>query len=273
MYQELATVARQAAEAGAAVLRRHYRNVSMADADAKGHHDFVTHVDRESEEAIISIIRAAFPGHGILAEESGYHPPVGDGGVRWIIDPLDGTTNFIHGYPMFSVSVAAELDGKLVAGVIIDVPRNELFHATKGLGAWNGDQKVSVSATDSFNGALILTGFPFKAQQYLEDFIVIFRDLLPKTTGIRRCGSAALDCAHVAAGRADGFWEFGLSAWDIAAGVLLIEEAGGVVSDVDGGDTHLTTGHMLAGNPAIYELLRNEIASKFPEGFIRRAGN
>lgn len=269
MSQELITTAREAAQKGAAVLRSHMNGVSLKDAQAKGHHDFVTHVDRESEKAIIDVIRAAFPDHGILAEESGYHESSGDGGVRWIIDPLDGTTNFIHGYPMFSVSVAAEVEGELSAGVVIDVFRNEEFFASKGGGAWNGEQRISVSPTETFNGALILTGFPFKAQKYLEDFITIFRNLLPKTTGIRRCGSAALDCAHLAAGRADGFWEFGLSAWDIAAGVLLITEAGGTVSDVDGGGAYLENGHLLAGNPAVYSLLRQEIALAFPDGFIR----
>jgi len=268
MSRELLATARTAAAAGVEVLQVNMDSVSLEDADTKGHHDFVTHVDRASEKAIIEVIRNSFPDHNILAEESGYQLG-SNSGVRWIIDPLDGTTNFILGYPMFCVSVAAEENGEIVAGVVVDAIRNEEFFASKGQGAWSGEKRLHVSSTKELHGALLLTGFPFKAQQYLEDFITVFRQLLPKTTGIRRCGSAALDCAHLAAGRADGFWEFGLSAWDIAAGVLLIQEAGGIVSDVDGGSDYLNNGHLLAGNPEIYSLLRDEISSAFPQGFIR----
>lgn len=268
MYDELLHTALEAARKGADILMERRDSLSVGDADEKGTHDFVTEVDRASEEAIIKRIQHEYPDHSILAEESGYREQQSD--CRWIIDPLDGTTNYIHGYPQFAVSVAAQVKGEIVAGVVIDVDRNEEFTAEKGGGAKLNGTSISVSPVKTLDKALILTGFPFKAGKHMEDFITVFRDLLPRTSGIRRAGSAALDLAHIAAGRADGFWEFGLSAWDIAAGELLVTEAGGIVTDVEGGNRHLETGHTLCGNPAIYEELKNTLQAHFEPGhFIK----
>lgn len=269
MYEELLHTALEAARKSADILLEQRDSLSVSDADEKGARDFVTEVDRTSEAAIIKHILHEYPDHSILAEESGYHQSAAaDSDCRWIIDPLDGTTNYIHGYPQFAVSVAAQVKGQIVAGVVIDVDRNEEFTAEKGGGAKLNGASISVSPVKNLDKALILTGFPFKANKHMEDFITVFRDLLPRSSGIRRAGSAALDLAHIAAGRADGFWEFGLSAWDIAAGELLVTEAGGIVTDVEGGNRHLETGHTLCGNPAIYEELKNTLQAHFEPGYF-----
>jgi myo-inositol-1(or 4)-monophosphatase len=266
MSKELLSTALAASRAGAEVLRQRLNTLTSNEIDEKGRHDFVTVVDRESEAAILQIIRAAHPDHSILAEESGYHEQNSD--FRWIIDPLDGTTNYIHGYPYFAVSIAVQQRGEIVAGVVLDVSRDEEFTASKGDGAYLNGQKFEVSSVTALDRSLILTGFPFKAQQYLEDFISIFRQLLPETSGIRRAGSAALDLANLACGRAEGFWEFGLSAWDIAAGEILVREAGGIITDIEGGENFLDSGHVMAGNQEIYQHLKAMIDSHFSSGFF-----
>lgn len=264
MTTELLKVALEAGRIGAGILRANYNKLSVADVDEKGTHDFVTAIDRASERAIIDRIRTAFPDHSILAEESGYHET--SSRVRWIIDPLDGTTNYIHGYPIFAVSIAAEVGGRIEAGVVIDVSREEEFTAARGEGAWLNGNRITVSRVNAMDKALLLTGFPFRATTWLEDFIVVFRDLVKVSAGLRRPGSAAIDLASIACGRADGFWEFGLSAWDIAAGALLIEEAGGVITDVENGSAYLRTGHVLCGNPAIHAQMEELIMSRFEKG-------
>jgi myo-inositol-1(or 4)-monophosphatase len=264
MPEELLKTAVGAARLGAEILERRHGTLSAADADEKGRHDFVTRVDRESESAIIDHIRRAHPDHSILAEESGYHEQKSE--VRWIVDPLDGTTNFIHGYPVYAVSIAAQSRNEIVAACVIDVTRHEEFTAARGYGAFLNGKPIRVSQTTQLDKSLILTGFPFKAQQHMEDFITVFRELLPATSGIRRAGSAAIDLAHIACGRAEGFWEFGLSAWDIAAGALLIEKAGGVITDVELGNRHLETGHVLAGNSAVHAELNRSIRKHFEPG-------
>lgn len=264
MSSELLAVALDAGRIGAAILRENYNKLSVADIDEKGTHDFVTAIDRASEKAILARIRASFPDHGILAEESGYHES--DSRVRWIVDPLDGTTNYIHGYPIFAVSIAAEVAGRIEAGVVIDVSREEEFTAARGAGAWLNGNRITVSRVSDLDKALLLTGFPFRATTWLEDFIVVFRDLVKHSAGLRRAGSAAIDLASIACGRADGFWEFGLSAWDLAAGALLIEEAGGIITDIENGPAYLRTGHALCGNPVIHAQMEKIIMRRFEKG-------
>jgi len=264
LTQDLLDTAIEAARVGGRIVVERFRSLTTADAELKGHNDYVTAVDRESEAAIIELILSRHPDHTILAEESGLHES--GGGVRWIIDPLDGTTNYIHGFPVYAVSIAAEVDGRISAAAVLDPTRDELFAASRGGGATLNGEPIRVTSTDNLAAGLILTGFPFKAAQYLEDFITVFRELLPATSGLRRCGSAAIDLAHTACGRADGFWEFGLSPWDIAAGALLVEEAGGRVTDIELGDRHIRTGNVLASNDRIHDALHEIITRHFPPG-------
>lgn len=256
MHPMLNTAVKAARRAGT-VIMRHADRLDRLAVEPKGRNDFVTEVDRRAEAEIIDILRHAYPDHGILAEESGNH----DAGDQylWIVDPLDGTTNFLHGYPHFAVSIALRNRGKLEQGVIFDPHRNELYTATRGQGARLNDRRIRVSGIADMPHALLGTGFPFKTQQYLEQWIQVFRVLMPESSGVRRAGSAALDLAHVACGRFDGFWEFGLKPWDMAAGCLLIEEAGGRVSDPNGGQEHFRSGDVVAGNPKIYEEMLRRI--------------
>lgn len=216
---------------------------------AKGHADFVSEVDRQAEQEIIYAIRESYPGHAIYAEESGRSA---GNEFEWIIDPLDGTTNFLHGIPQYAVSIAMREKGVLKVAVIFDPIKDELFTAVKGEGALLNDRRIRVSKTDNMAYTLLATGFPYKDMRNLNLWTDCFQAILPETSGVRRAGSAALDLAWVAAGRYDGFWEFGLNAWDIAAGVLLIQEAGGMVSEVDGGREHMISGNIMAANSAIY---------------------
>lgn len=270
MVHELLRTAVDAAREAGAILIERFGKLSLSEADLKGINDYVTDVDRQSESAIIELIKERHPDHVVLAEESGRHEASGT--VCWIIDPLDGTTNYIHQYPVYAVSIAAEFEGKIVAGVVFEPSCDELFAAARGEGATLNGESINVTSTPELAPSLILTGFPFKAQEYLEDFITVFRDLLPATSGIRRCGSAAIDLAYVACGRADGFWEFGLSPWDIAAGALLVEEAGGQITDIELGDRHIWTGNVLASNGLIHDALHKAIACHFPKGHFGRFG-
>jgi len=223
---------------------------------AKGHADFVSEVDTQAEQEIIRTIKDAYPDHAIFAEESGKSA---GNEFEWIIDPLDGTTNFLHGIPQFAVSIAMREKGVLKVAVVFDPIKDELFTAVKGEGALLNDHRIRVSGTKDMEYALLATGFPYKDMKNLELWTDCFRSLLPETSGVRRAGSAALDLAWVAAGRYDGFWEFDLNAWDIAAGILLIEEAGGMVSEVDGGRDHLLSGDIMAANPAIYRKMLRKL--------------
>ena len=223
----------------------------------KSHADFVSEVDRAAEQTIIQTLLDAYPDHAILAEESGSH---GESEFVWIIDPLDGTTNFLHGFPQFSVSIALQHKGIITQAVIYDPTKNELFTATRGRGAFLNDKRLRVSKRLHMADALIGTGFPYTNFTHMDAYLGIFKDLIQQTSGLRRPGSAALDLAWMAAGRYDGFFETGLKIWDIAAGTLLITEAGGMVSDLSGGDSFLKTGHICAGNPNIHPMLLQVIA-------------
>jgi len=248
MHPTLNIAVRAARSAGNVIIRNLGRLDSLA-IHTKDRNDFVTEVDQKAEQEIIYTLRKAFPDHGILAEESGLRE--GDD-YQWIIDPLDGTTNFLHGFPQFAVSIALRHKGRLEHGVVYDPLRQELFTASRGAGAMLNDRRIRVTKRKSLDGALLGTGFPFKAQQHLETYLDMFRALFPNTAGIRRPGSAALDLAYVAAGRLDGFWEIGLNIWDMAAGVLLIQEAGGLSSDFLGGHSYLENGNLVAGNPKVF---------------------
>jgi myo-inositol-1(or 4)-monophosphatase len=220
---------------------------------SKGHHDWVTEVDRHAETLIREVLLRGAPGSSVVGEE--LNPAAIEGGLVWIVDPLDGTTNFLHGYPQYAVSIAAAVDGVLEAGLILDVPRECGYGAVRGKGAWLGDTRLRVSEIANPAHALLGTGYPFKQLEELDRYLEQFRRILPLTSGVRRAGSAALDLADVAAGRLDGFWELSLAPWDVAAGVLLVREAGGVVTDLEGRDAGLAHGPIVAGNPVIHRWL------------------
>jgi len=240
-----------ARKAGSLIVRAMERGGTL-QVDSKGYNDFVSEVDRRAEREIIQVIHKAHPDHAILAEESGEH---GGGDSIWIVDPLDGTTNFLHGFPQFAVSIALQHKQRLEVAVVYDPLRDELFGAVRGAGAQLNGRRLRVSKAKALEGALLGTGFPFRDQTYVNAYLGMFKTLLPRAAGIRRAGSAALDLAYVAAGRLDGFWEIGLKPWDMAAGVLLIQEAGGVVGDFRGGQTFFANGNVVTGNPKIYEAL------------------
>jgi myo-inositol-1(or 4)-monophosphatase len=257
-------IAIQAARRAGNVIQRYSTQLDRLAIETKGRNDFVTVVDRQAEAEIVSLIQKAFPDHSILGEETGLKENNATP-YKWIIDPLDGTTNFLHGYPQFAVSIGVLNNNRLDQAVIFDPLRNELFSASRGEGAKLNDRRIRVSKTSKLDAALIGTGFPFRTYENLEVWIDGFRELLPKTSGVRRAGSAALDLAHVASGRLDGFWEIGLSPWDITAGCLLIQEAGGMVSDFSGKQGFLESGNVIAGNPKIYEEVFKTITRKIPE--------
>jgi myo-inositol-1(or 4)-monophosphatase len=242
--------------------------LQSADIGLKKASDFVTRVDRESEEIIVSALRDSFPDYGFLAEES-MRDEATESGARWIIDPLDGTTNYIHSYPMFAVSIALEKKGDIVAGAVLDPLRDELFTALKGEGAYLGNRRLKVSGRTDLADCLVSTGFPFRQKHMLDRYMEMFSKVMEHVSDIRRAGAAALDFAHLAAGRCDGFFELGLSPWDIAAGGLLISEAGGIITDFGGGGEFLDTGNVLAGVPALHPVLLREAGTVFA-GVVER---
>jgi len=248
----------KAARRAAAIINRASGDLDRIPVQDKSFNDFVTEVDRAAESAIIEVLREAYPKHAILAEESG---KTGESEYVWIIDPLDGTTNFLHGLPQFAVSIALAERGVLAQAVVYDPSRNELYTASRGGGAFLNDRRLRVSKRTKLAGSLIGTGFPYREFSHLEAYIGMFRDLMTTTAGLRRPGSASLDLAYVAAGRYDGFFEIGLRPWDIAAGALLITEAGGLVGDLEGENRHLESGHILAGNPKVFAQLVQVVAS------------
>lgn len=252
----LLNIAVRAARSAGNIILRHSERLDTLTVREKAHHDFVSEVDQLAEQAIIRTVHKLYPGHGILAEESGAQ--AGDE-YQWVIDPLDGTTNFLHGFPQFAVSIAVMHKGALEHAVVFDPLRNELFTASRGGGAYLNDRRMRVSRIKDMDDALLGTGFPFRTQEYLNSYLEMFRVLFPMTSGIRRAGSAALDLAYVAAGRLDGFWEIGLSIWDMAAGALLIREAGGIITDFSAGDEFLATGNVIAGNPRIHQAMHQAI--------------
>jgi myo-inositol-1(or 4)-monophosphatase len=250
--QPMLNIAVRAARSAGELILRSADSVSRLSVDQKGKNDYASEVDRMAEREIISIIKAAYPEHAILAEESGRHK--GNDFV-WIIDPLDGTTNFLHGFPQYSVSIALKYKGKLEVGVVYDPLRDELFTAKRGGGAMLNSRRLRVTNQNSLKGALIGTGFPFKTDRDLDAYLGMFRALTTECAGIRRAGSAALDLAYVAAGRMDGYWEIGVMEWDMAAGILLIKEAGGVVTDFSFNDNYLESGNVIVGSPKMHQLM------------------
>ena len=251
------TAADAARLAGDLLLER-FQLADPGQVEQKARNDFVSEADRQSEKAIFELLASRYPTHALLGEEGGFRrfPDAGevpDG--EWIVDPLDGTANFVHGYPVFGVSVALRQKGELLAGAVIDPTRDDLWVAERGGGAfWNG-RRISVSDKTDFADAFVATGFPFRARKYIDAYLALFKDVFLNGRAIRRAGAAALDLAYVASGIFDAFFELKLSAWDLAAGCLLIEEAGGRVSDLDGGDRYLERGSILASAPGIYDRL------------------
>src|SRR5262247_2932974 len=264
MHPMLGIAVRAARRAGA-IINRAARDVELLAVARKRHNDFVTEVDKAAEAAIIEILHRAYPDHAILAEESGAKPgTAGESEYTWIIDPLDGTTNFIHGFPQYAVSIGLKHKGVLTQGVIYDPTKNELFTATRGRGAYLNERRIRVSKRIQLGESLIGTGFPFRDFEGLDEYLAMFRALTSRCAGLRRAGAAALDIAYVAAGRLDGFWEMGLSPWDMAAGALLIFEAGGLVSDLDGEANFLDVGHVVCGPPKVFAQLLQVIRSARP---------
>lgn len=255
MQPMLNIAVRAARQAGDVIMRRIDR-LDTLKVTSKSRNDFVSDIDRKAEEVIIETIRAAYPEHAILAEESGSQT---GNDFEWVIDPLDGTTNYLHGYPQFSVSIALREKGRLSQAVIYDPVRQDLFTASRGSGAQLNNRRLRVSAAKGLDGALLGTGFPFRQPQHMDAWLGMFRDLFPQVSDIRRSGSAALELAYVAAGQLDGFWEIGLSEWDMAAGALLIQEAGGLVSDFEGGHDYMQSGNIVAGNPKVFKAMLSAI--------------
>ncbi len=258
MHPMLNTAIKAARRAGA-VITRASRDIDILTVSKKQHNDFVTEVDKSAEAEIIEVLHNAYPDHGILAEESGV-----SGGTKsdftWIIDPLDGTTNFIHGFPQYAVSIALKHKDQIEQAVVYDPNRNELFTATRGSGAFMNDRRLRVSKRITLAESLVATGFPFREFKHMDQYLAMFRDLMMKTAGIRRPGAAALDLAWVAAGRVDAFWEMGLSPWDMAAGALLIQEAGGLVGNLRGEGGYLDSGQIAGGNPKVFVQLLQALA-------------
>lgn len=246
-------IAIKAARRASQIINRASLDLDLIKVQSKQPNDYVTEVDKSAEAAIIEILRDAYPDFGILAEESGQAAGRSrESEYQWIIDPLDGTTNFIHGFPQYAISIALAKNGQVEQAVVYDPTRNELFTASRGGGAFLNERRIRVSRRTRLGEALIGTGFPYRMFEHVDTYLAIFKELCQKTAGLRRPGAAALDLAYVAAGRLDGFWEFGLAPWDTAAGSLLISEAGGLISDLSGEAGYLDTGNVVAGTPKIF---------------------
>jgi myo-inositol-1(or 4)-monophosphatase len=267
MPSYLETSVEIAREAGALLSKYFERRVTF---ELKGEHDLVTEADRASEQLVIERLSAHFPSHSIVAEEGGGH--TGSSEYCWYVDPLDGTTNFAHGFPMYNITMALEQSGELIAGVIFDPEHNEMFTAERGSGAYLNNRRIRVSKVNRLENTLVATGFPSK-KRHENVNIHFYYQLAMVTHGVRRAGSAALDLAYVASGRLDGFWEFGLNPWDMAAGILLINEAGGKCSDMKGGPVNLRGPHLLADNGLVHqqildlfgEIFRGEYRHPIPD--------
>jgi myo-inositol-1(or 4)-monophosphatase len=254
----MVNIAIRAARRAGELMIRQLNQLESLKVTEKGKNEFVTQVDKAAEAAIIEIIRDHYPDHAILAEESG---AAGDHEFQWIIDPLDGTTNYVHGFPVFSVSIAVARRGELEHGVVYDPLRQEIFSATRGQGAQLDGRRIRVSKRTTIQQALVATGFPFRANLvHIDRYLDMLRAVMLESSGVRRPGSAALDLCYVAAGRVDAFFELGLAKWDIAAGALIIREAGGRISDFRGGDGYLDSGNVVAGNPKVYAALSKLLA-------------
>ncbi|MEK8085024.1 inositol monophosphatase family protein [Aquabacterium sp. A3] len=253
-------IAIKAARAAGAIINRASLDVERLTVTAKSHNDFVTEVDQAAEDTIIATILEAYPGHGILAEESGRSHGAKNSEYVWIIDPLDGTTNFIHGFPVYAVSIALAFRGQLQQAVVYDPTRNDLFYASKGKGAYLNDRRIRVSKRTRMLECLIGTGFPFRKGDNFQRYLKMFEEVMVQCAGVRRPGAASLDLCYVAAGYYDGFFETGLSPWDVAAGALIITEAGGLVGNFTGEPDFLYQREVVAGNPRIYGQLVKTLA-------------
>ncbi len=277
MHPMLNTAIKAARKAGA-IISRASQDLDKLTIERKRQNDFVSEVDHAAERAIIDILRDAYPEHGILAEESGLSGNKSGKPTeyQWIVDPLDGTTNFLHGLPQYAVSIALAKKGGLEQAVIYDPTRNELFSASRGGGAFLNDRRIRISKTRELADALIGTGFPFRDFNHLGPYMAMFRELTQKTVGLRRPGAASLDLAYVACGRYDGFFEIGLAPWDMAAGALLIVEAGGLVGDLSGEPGYLESGNILAGNTRIFsqlvQLSHTHLAAVHSSALPRKSG-
>lgn len=251
-----------AKEAGEFIINE-LENVGQLKIEEKGRNDYVSEIDKIAEQIIIKAIRKYYPDHNILAEESGKHTTTSS--FEWIIDPLDGTTNFLHQLPHFSISIAVKEKGKLMHGVIFDPSKNELFSASRGNGAKLNNYKIRVSGQKKLQNSLLATGFPYHDFDYVDAYLSSFKEFMLQTSGLRRAGSAALDLAYVACGRVDGFWEFNLKPWDIAAGALIVTEAGGIVTDFTGDDNFLKSGNIIAANPKMLQNMAKVISATVPK--------
>ncbi|MEK6748039.1 MAG: inositol monophosphatase family protein [Pseudomonadota bacterium] len=252
----LINIAVRAARSAGTIITRSINHIDTLTITEKGANDFVSEVDHRAEQEIIKTIRKAYPEHAILAEESGR---TGVSDTVWIIDPLDGTTNFLHGFPQYAVSIGIQVRGRLEHGVVFDPIKDELFTASRGDGAQLNGKRIRVGQRTTLQGALLGTGIPYRRDQDLELYLKTLRALLPGSAGVRRAGSAALDLAYVAANRLDGFWEFGLNAWDMAAGVVLVQEAGGFLTDFAGNHHYLESGNVVCGGAKIHSAMLQAI--------------
>jgi myo-inositol-1(or 4)-monophosphatase len=256
MHPMLNTAIKAARRAGN-VINRASLDLGQLTISVKQQNDFVTEVDRAAEAIIIETLREVYPSHAILAEESGLSEQTSE--FQWIIDPLDGTTNFIHGFPQYAISIALAHKGILTHAVVYDPNRNELFTASKGGGAFLNDKRIRVSKCVKLEESLLGTGFPYRLFDHVDTYLAIFKEMTKRSVGVRRPGAASLDLAWVSCGRIDGFWEFGLAPWDMAAGALLILEAGGLVSDLAGDSNYLQTGNIVGGTPKVFNQLLQTI--------------
>ncbi len=261
MHPMLNIAIRAARNAGSLIMRS-LQHVEHLEVTTKGRNDYVSDVDHLVEQEIINVIKKAYPEHAIMAEESGNS---GNSDTVWIIDPLDGTTNYLHGFPHYCVSIAVKVKGRVEHAVVYDPQRDELFTASRGEGARLNDRRLRVTKRRELKGALVATGFPFKYPQHHDKFMASFNALFPLVSDVRRAGSAALDLAYVAAGRLDGYWEIGLQDWDLAAGLLLVEEAGGLVTDFAGQDELFNKGNVVAAGFGVHKLMLDTLQPHLQE--------
>lgn len=263
--------AEQAARAGAEVLLRYWRTIGKEDADLKARNDWVSRADRESEAVIIRTLSDLFPGDSFLGEEGGSVSGTrSSSGRTWVIDPLDGTSNYLQHFPVWSVSIGLKQGEEMIAGLIYEPLREELFVAEKGGGAWRNGARMSVSSQPGVEGSFLATGFPFRAQKFVDTYTAIFADIIRVAKGVRRAGSAALDLAYTAAGIFDGFFEMHLAPWDVAAGALIVREAGGMVSDFSGGDRFWSRGNIIGAPTGVHAELVDIIARHTDEDSLDR---
>ncbi len=268
MTDNFVAVATEAARAGAGILLGYWQNLGQEDADTKARNDWVSRADRESESKIIEVIRKSHPDDSILGEESGAST-TGTSGRTWIIDPLDGTSNYLRHFPFWSISIALRQGEEMIGGLVFEPLRDEWFVARKGGGTLRNGERVHVADQPGLDGAFIATGFPFRALKYLDDYMGVFRDVVATAKGVRRAGSAALDLAYTSAGIFDGFFELHLAPWDIAAGGLLVREAGGIVSDFSGGEQFWESGNIVGASPGVHRELVDIIGRHTSEGRLQ----